>query len=85
LKSGETVVRWSGDGHYLFLREPGGDTEKISRLEVANGRKEPWQTLKVPEPGAQFLGVLALSQDGKQCAFSFQHDLANLYLVKGLQ
>jgi len=85
LQNGETVVRWSGDGRYLFLLEPAGDTEKISRLEVANGRKEPWQTLKVPEPGAQFLGALALSADGKECAFSFQHDLANLYLVTGLQ
>ena len=85
LQNGEEVVRWSGDGRYLFLRQPEEDTEKISRLEVANGRKEPWRTLKVPEPGAEFLGLLALSEDGKECAFSFQHDLANLYLVKGLQ
>jgi eukaryotic-like serine/threonine-protein kinase len=85
LQNGESVVRWSGDGRYLFLRQPEEDTEKISRLEVANGRKEPWRTLKVPEPGAQFLGILTLSADGKECAFSFQHDLANLYLVRGLQ
>jgi eukaryotic-like serine/threonine-protein kinase len=85
LQNGEAVVRWSADGRYLFLRQPEGDTIKISRLDVATGRKEPWQTLKVPEPGAVFSGDLALSADGKTCAFSFQHDLANLYLVKGLQ
>ena len=56
-----------------------------SRLDVASGRKEPWQTLKVPEPGAEFIGALALSADGKACAFTFQHDLANLYLVRGLK
>jgi Tol biopolymer transport system component/predicted Ser/Thr protein kinase len=85
LQNGEAVVRWSGDGHYLFLRQPEGETIKISRLDIATGRKEPWQTLKVPEPGAEFIGALALSPDGKACAFTFQHDLANLYLVTGLE
>lgn len=85
LQNGEAVVRWSGDGRYLFLRQPEGETIKISRLEIATGRKEPWQTLKGPEPGAEFLGALALSPDGKACAFTFQHDLANLYLVTGLE
>jgi len=85
LQNGETVVRWSSDGHQLFLQQPQGETIKISRLDVSTGRKELWQTLKVPEPGAEFIGALALSADGKACAFSFQHDLANLYLVKGLK
>jgi Tol biopolymer transport system component len=85
LTDGEAVVRWSADGRYLFLRQPEGDTTRISRLDVANGQEAPWQTLKVPEPGAVSIGALALSADGKTCAFSFQHDLANLYLVKGLK
>ncbi len=85
LQNGEAVVRWSGDGRYLFLRQPEGAAVKIIRLDIATGRKEPWQTLKVPEPGAEFIGALALSPDGKACAFTFQHDLANLYLVTGLE
>jgi Tol biopolymer transport system component len=85
LQNGEAVVRWSADGRQLFLQQPGGETIKISRLDVATGHKELWQTVKVPEPGAEFIGAFALSADGKACAFSFQHDLANLYLVKGLR
>jgi Tol biopolymer transport system component/predicted Ser/Thr protein kinase len=85
LQNGESVLRWSADGRQLFLQKPEGDTIKISRLDVASGHKELWQTLKNPEPGAEFIGALALSADGKACAFSFQHDLANLYLVKGLK
>jgi serine/threonine protein kinase/Tol biopolymer transport system component len=85
LTNGQAVMRWSPDGRYLFLQQPEGETMKISRLDVASGRKEPWQTLKVPEPGAEFIGALALSADGKACAFTFQHDLANLYLVRGLK
>jgi eukaryotic-like serine/threonine-protein kinase len=85
LQNGETVVRWTRDGHYLFLQQRDAATIKVSRLEVSTRRREPWRVLKVPEPGAQFFGTLAMSADGKACASSFQHDLSNLYLVKGLE
>jgi serine/threonine protein kinase/Tol biopolymer transport system component len=82
---GESVVRWSADGRYLFLQQREPASIKISRLEVSTHRKEPWLVVKVPEPGAQFLGPLALSADGKACATTFQRDLANLFLVRGLK
>ncbi len=85
LQNGESMVRWSGDGRYLFLQQLEKDTINIVRFEIATGRREAWRTLKVPEPGAEFTGDVALSADGKACAFSFQHDLANLYLVSGLK
>lgn len=85
LQPGETVARWSGDGRYLFLQQRGPTSIKIIRLDIANHSREPWLLVKVPEPGAQFLGPLALSADGKACATSFQRDLANLFLVKGLK
>jgi serine/threonine protein kinase/Tol biopolymer transport system component len=82
---GESVVRWSGDGRYLFLQQREPTSIKISRLEVETRRKEPWLVVKVPEPGAQFLGPLALSANGKSYATTFQRDLANLFLVRGLK
>jgi dipeptidyl aminopeptidase/acylaminoacyl peptidase len=85
LQPGESVVRWSGDGRYLFLQQREPASIKISRLEVATHRREPWLVVRVPEPGAQFFGPLALSADGKACASTFQRDLANLFLVKGLK
>jgi len=82
---GESVVRWNGDGRYLFLQQREPASIKISRLDVTTRRKEPWLVVKVPEPGAQFLGPLALSADGKSYAITFQRDLANLFLVRGLK
>ena len=82
---GESVVRWTADGRYLFLQQRDPASIKVSRLEVATHRKEPWLVVKTPEPGAQFLGPLALSADGKACATTFQRDLANLFLVRGLK
>ena len=85
LAPGESVVRWSSDGRYLFLRKSEDSTIAISRLEPATRRRDPWRTLKLPEQGAKFFGPLAISADGKAHASTFQLDLANLYLVKGLQ
>jgi Tol biopolymer transport system component len=85
LQPGESVARWSGDGRYLFLQQREAGSIKISRLEIATRRKEPWRVVKVPEPGATFFGPLALSADGKACATTFQRDLANLFLVRGLK
>ena len=85
LSPGESVVRWSGDGRYLFLQQREAASIKISRLEIATQRKEPGLVVKVPEPGATFVGPLALSADGKACASTFQRDLANLFLVRGLK
>ena len=85
LQNGESVVRWSSDGRYLFLQQREPTSIKISRLEIASSHQEPWFVVKVPEPGAQFFGPLALSADGKACASTFQRDLANLFLVRGLR
>ena len=85
LQPGESVVRWSGDGRYLFLLQREAGSIRVSRLQIATHRKEPWLVVKVPEPGATFWGPVALSADGKACATTFQHDLANLFLVRGLK
>jgi len=85
LEPGENVVRWSGDGRYLFLRKLEGATLTVTRYDPTTGRREPWRALKTTEQGAVFFGPLALSADGQTNASTFQQDLANLYLVKGLK
>jgi Tol biopolymer transport system component len=85
LQPGESAVRWSSDGRYLFLAQQQGEILRLSRVEVASRKREHWRTVKVPESGAEFFGPVALSADGKAVASTFQHDLANLYLVKGLK
>ena len=88
LENGESVIRWSGDGRYLFLKKIAGANARIVRLDVSTGKKEVWHALQVLEPGAEFLDTslsVALSADGKAIAAAFQHDLSNLYLVTGLR
>ena len=86
LEPGESVIRWSGDGRYLFLRklvEP--SVLRISRMEVASGRREMWKELKTPDPvGVQILQVV-LTADGNSYAYSYQRDISTLYLAQGLK
>ena len=86
LDPGESVIRWSGDGRYLFLRklqEPA--LLNIYRLEVATGRKELWRELRAPDPVGVQISQVVLTPDGNSYAYSFQRDISTLYLVDGLK
>jgi len=85
LQPGERVVRWSADGRSIFLTQSEGETVKLTRVDVASRKREPWRVLKVPESGAEFVGPVAMSADGRVVVSTFQHDLSNLFLVQGLR
>ena len=82
----ESVVRWSADGRYLFLRKAAGAfTLKVLRLEVATGRKQEWRELKTPDPVGVQIRDLVITPDGATLAYSFQRDIATLYVADGLR
>ena len=83
---GESVIRWSADGRYLFLRQQQNATAvKISRLTVATGRSEPWKELQPPDPVGVQMGPVVMTPDGNTYAYSFQRDICTLYLADGLK
>jgi serine/threonine protein kinase len=86
LEPGESVVRWSGDGRYLFLsklEEP--SLLKIRQLDVSSGRKKLWKELKTPDPVGVSISKVMMTPGGEAYAYSFQRDITSLYLVKGLK
>jgi serine/threonine protein kinase len=83
---GESVIRWSGDGRFLFLRkfdEPA--SLEIDRIDVATGRKALWKKLRTPDPVGVHIGPIVLTPDGLSYAYSFQRDISTLYLADGLK
>jgi eukaryotic-like serine/threonine-protein kinase len=86
IQPGESVLRWSADGRYLFLRQMVGLTAvKIIRLDLANRREEPWKELRPADPvGVQIYDVV-VTPDGNGYAYSFQRDIGTLYLASGLK
>jgi hypothetical protein len=86
LEPGEAVIRWSGDGRYLFVRklvEP--SALRVSRIDVATGRKELWKELTTPDPVGVQIGPVVLTPDGGSYAYSYQRDIVTLYLAEGLR
>jgi eukaryotic-like serine/threonine-protein kinase len=86
LEPGETVIRWTGDGHFLFLRQLNGPASlRIDRMDVATGQRQLWKELKTPDSVGVRIGPLAMTPDGDSYAYSFQRDIATLYLAQGLR
>jgi eukaryotic-like serine/threonine-protein kinase len=86
IQPGESVMRWSADGRFLFLRQMVGLTAvKINRLDLASKREEPWKELKPADPvGVQIVDAV-ITPDGNAYAYSFQRDICTLYLASGLK
>ena len=84
---GDTVVRWSNDGRFIFLwRRDAGAPARMFRLEVASGRREPWIELRPPEPsGIYTYTALVLTANGNSYAYTYGRTLSRLYLVDGLR
>jgi hypothetical protein len=87
VEPGVSIIHWSGDGRYLFLQRTRAERRSaiLLRLDLRSGQTEIWRELKPPDPTALMSGLARLSADGKSYAFSFQRDLATLYLVKGVK
>ncbi len=72
-------MRWSADGRYLFLRQDEGLTAvRISRLDLASGREEPWKELKPADPVGVQIGEVVMTPDGNAYAYSFQRDISHV-------
>ena len=83
---GQSVVRWSTDGRYLFLRQDEGLTAvKMTRLDLASGRQEPWKILKPADPVGVQIRQVVMTPDGSAYAYSFQRDISTLFLAGGLK
>jgi serine/threonine protein kinase len=86
LDTDESVVQWSGDSRFLFLRKlENPSSMRITRLDVATSRRELWRELKTPDPVGVQIGQMVMTPDGTAYAYSFQRDIVTLYLVKGLK
>jgi Tol biopolymer transport system component len=86
IAAGESVVRWSGDGRALFLRQDEGRTAvKISRLDLASGHEEQWKELKPADPVGVQIREVVMTPDGNAYAYSFQRDISTLFLAGGLK
>jgi hypothetical protein len=86
LERGESVIRWSGDGRFLYLQktlEP--SVLEIDRLNVHDRHQELWKELKTPDPVGVQIRDVVLTPDGNSYAYDYQRDIVTLYMAEGLR
>jgi Tol biopolymer transport system component len=85
LLPGEERVQWSADGRSIYVRQGTGERVRVSRLDLATGRRELWRAL-MPDPSRTVAFLpLAVTPDGRAYAYTYVRTGGDLYLVKGLE
>jgi serine/threonine protein kinase/Tol biopolymer transport system component len=79
----ESVLRWSGDGHWLYVARRSRPAE-IFQVDPLSGQRELIRKIE-PADDAGIVGNLkiCLSADAKSYVYSFERHLTQLFLVKG--
>ena len=82
----DAISRWSGDGHSLYVYPFGSLPIKVSRLDLATGRKELLrEVMPADRAGIFWPPAIFLTPDGKEYVYSVRRYLMDLYLVDGLK
>ena len=88
VEPGESPIRWSADGRFLYVVRPDGARRTISRVDSVTGRRESWKEFRISaDPvGLNTRAVpIHLSADGKSYFWGVQRRSDELYLVEGLK
>jgi hypothetical protein len=86
LATDETPSTYSQDGRFLFVYRRQDIPSRVSRLELATGRKELWKEL-APADGAGIvdIGPVIPTPDGNAYVYGYSRTLSDLYLVSGVR
>jgi eukaryotic-like serine/threonine-protein kinase len=86
LEAGEQVIRWSGDGRFLFTAKTMKLPVKISRLDPFSGQKSPLREIAPADPAGNFgAPYVFLTPDGQSCLYGIRRYIYDLYVVEGLR
>jgi Tol biopolymer transport system component len=85
LEPGEGILSFFDNGKSVLVRARGVPV-KITRIDLATGKREPFREIAPADPaGVQTIPVIKFSEDGKSYAYSLGRQLSDLYVVDGLK
>jgi hypothetical protein len=80
----ENVIQWSSDGGGLYLAGYGQPPVKITRLDLASGKRQLWRTIQPQDAvGITNISPIRITPDGKTYAYSYLRAISDLYVVDG--
>ncbi len=86
LADDDVIAGWNADGSSLYVYSIVGFSLKISKLDLANGRKEALREVTPADPaGLSQAPSIILTPDGKVYIYTTRRFLMDLYLAHGLK
>ncbi|MDQ6891715.1 MAG: serine/threonine-protein kinase [Acidobacteriota bacterium] len=84
--AGEFPLRFSPDDRYLYLWKRGDIPARVTRLEVATGKRDLWKDLMPADPaGVERISNVLIAPDAKSWAYCYARLLSDLFVVEGLK
>ncbi|HYK43087.1 MAG TPA: protein kinase [Thermoanaerobaculia bacterium] len=83
---GEFPLRFSPDDKHLYLWKRGDIPARVTRLEIATGKRELWKDLMPVDPaGVERISNVLIAPDAKSYAYCYARLLSDLFVVEGLK
>jgi hypothetical protein len=80
------VIRWSANGHSLFVFNPAARPGAVELLDAQTGKRTLWREFHAPDPaGVLQVGPFIVTPDGGSYVYSYRRLLDDLYAVSGLR
>jgi DNA-binding winged helix-turn-helix (wHTH) protein/Tol biopolymer transport system component len=82
LEAADQLIRWSADGHALYVAQ-GGLPVRVYKLDPATGRRELWKEINSSDPaGLISIRFSRLSSDEKSYVYNYLRILNDLFIVE---
>jgi hypothetical protein len=79
-------VDWAADGRSAYVYQNKKTYGQMFRVNMTTGSREPVATLTPDNPaGLTAIAPVRITPDGMYCAYSYDRDLSNLFLVEGVR
>jgi len=86
----DTLLQWSADGRFLYVRGTGDLVLRIYRVNLATGQRELWKDVTPPDPVgligiALDPGQVRITPDGKSYVYTYWSVFSDLFVAEKLK
>lgn len=83
---GEFPLRFSPDDRFLYLWKRGDIPARVTRIDVATGKREIWKDLMPADPaGVERISNVLITPNAKSYVYCYARLLSDLFVVEGLK
>ena len=86
LAQGDKPLSWSGDGRSIFVRSKESMPGRVSKLDIATGKRTFWKELKpVDCAGVLDVSQILITPDESAYVYNYARLLSDLYLIEDIK